>query len=62
MIDGRVVRGPCGGHMSLLNSNSSLVDRTWINWRPGGPRRGKRETVGWEGRGVACGKLAPSRV
>jgi hypothetical protein len=39
-----------------------LVDRTWLNWRPGGALRLKVETTGWEGQGVLCGKPAPSRL
>jgi hypothetical protein len=35
-----------------LNSNFGLVDRTWLNWRPGGALRWKVETAGWDGRGV----------
>jgi hypothetical protein len=35
-----------------LNLNSGLVDRTRLNWRPGGALWWKVETVGWKGRGV----------
>jgi hypothetical protein len=34
----------------------------WLNWRLGGARRWKGETVGWEGHGVVCGKPVPSRL
>jgi hypothetical protein len=37
-------------------------DSSWLNWRPGGAPRWKEEIVGWEGRGVVCGKLAPARL
>jgi hypothetical protein len=57
-VDGR----PRGGHRPFLNSNSNLVDRTWINKRPGGARRWKGETVGREGRRVVCRKPTPSRM
>jgi hypothetical protein len=40
--------------IGLLNSNFSLVDRTWLNCRPDGALRCKVETVGLEGRGVVC--------
>jgi hypothetical protein len=43
-------------------SNSNLVDRFWINWRPDGPLGGKGMTIDWEGRRVVCGKSAPSRL
>jgi hypothetical protein len=39
-----------------------LVDRTWLNWRPGGALMLKVETTGWEGQGVLCGKPAPPRL
>jgi hypothetical protein len=39
-----------------------LIDATWLNWRSGGVLRWKVETASWEGRGVVCGKLAPSRL
>jgi hypothetical protein len=45
-----------------LNSNSSLVGRLWLNWRPGGALRWKVETIGREGRGVVCEKPAPPRL
>jgi hypothetical protein len=45
-----------------LNSNFGLVGRTWLNWRPGEALRWKVETTSWEGRGVVCGKSAPSRL
>jgi hypothetical protein len=35
-----------------------LVDKVWINWRPGGALMWKGETTGWKGRGVVCGKSA----
>jgi hypothetical protein len=62
MVDDSVIGRPRGGHRSLLNSNSILINRTWINWRPGGALRWKGETVGWEHGGVVCGKLAPLRL
>jgi hypothetical protein len=37
----------------------SLVDGTWLNWRPDEALRWKVETTDWEGRGVVCGKPAP---
>jgi hypothetical protein len=45
-----------------LKLNSVLLVRLWLNWRPGWHLGGKGRTVGWEGRGVVCGKLAPSRM
>jgi hypothetical protein len=34
----------------------------WITWDQVGPLGGKRRTIGWEGQGVICGKLAPLRL
>jgi hypothetical protein len=45
-----------------LNSNFGLVGRTWLNWRLGGALRWKAEIIGWEGRGVLCGKPSPPRL
>jgi hypothetical protein len=39
-----------------------LVDKAWLNWRPGGALRWKVEIVDWEGRRVVCGKPAPPRL
>jgi hypothetical protein len=52
-------------HMAVigsLNLNFGLIDRTWLNWRPGEALRWKVETAGWEGRGVVCEKPAPPRL
>jgi hypothetical protein len=38
-----------------------LVDKAWLNWRPGGALRWKVETTGWEGQGVVSDKPAPPR-
>jgi hypothetical protein len=48
--------------IDFLNLNSGLVDRTWLNWTPGGAFRWKVETASWEGQGVVCGNLAPPRL
>jgi hypothetical protein len=42
--------------------NSDLAGGLWLNWRPGGARRWKGETVSWEGQGVVSRKPAPSRL
>jgi hypothetical protein len=61
MVEGRVVERSHGGHR-FLKLNFGLSDRFWLTWRPGGALRWKVETVGWEGRGVICGKPAPLRL
>jgi hypothetical protein len=43
----------------FLNSNIETFGRLWLNWRPGGTLRWQVKTVGWEGRGVVCGKSTP---
>jgi hypothetical protein len=48
-------------HLATIGSYTQhfgLVDRTWLNWRPGGALRWKMETAGWEGQGVVCDKPA----
>jgi hypothetical protein len=45
-----------------LNLNFGTFGRAWLNWRSGGDLRWKLETIGWEGRGVVWGKLAPPRL
>jgi hypothetical protein len=45
-----------------LNLSFGLVDSLWLNWRLGRALRWKVKTVGWEGREVECGKLAPPRL
>jgi hypothetical protein len=40
----------------------AAIGRSYLNWRPDGALRWKVETVGWEGRGVGCGKPTPSRL
>jgi hypothetical protein len=39
-----------------------LVDKVWLNWRPGRAFRWKVETTSWKGRRVVCGKLTPPRL
>jgi hypothetical protein len=46
----------------LLTQKLWLDGKTWLNWRSGGALRWKGETISWEGRGVICGKPAPSRL
>jgi hypothetical protein len=48
--------------IGFLNSNIGLFGSSWLNWRPGGTLRWKVKTVGWEGQGVVCEKLEPSRL
>jgi hypothetical protein len=51
--------------MAAIGSNTQhfgLVDRTWLNYRPGGTLRWKVEITSWEGRGVVCGKPTPPRL
>jgi hypothetical protein len=45
-----------------LNLNFRTFVRSWLNWRPGRALRWKVKTIGWEGRGVVCGKLTPLRL
>jgi hypothetical protein len=45
-----------------LNLNLEIFGRFWGNLRPGGPLRWKVKTIGWEGRGVVCGKSTPPRL
>jgi hypothetical protein len=56
-----VVGRPHDGHMFLKLNFGLLVD-LWLNWRSGGALRWKVKTVGWEGRGVVCRKLTPSKL
>jgi hypothetical protein len=52
-------------HMAAIDSFKLKLWFSWwimVNWRPGGARRWKGETISWEGQGVVCGKLAPSRL
>jgi hypothetical protein len=52
-------------HMADIGSlNLKLWSSWWImdNLISDGTRRWKRDTVGWEGRGVVCGKSVPSRL
>jgi hypothetical protein len=48
--------------IGFLNLNFDLIDGLWLNWRPSGALRWKVKTVDSEGRGVVCGKPAPSRL
>jgi hypothetical protein len=48
--------------IGLFNSNSNLVDRTWIIWRPSGALRWKVETTGRDGRGMIHEKPTPPRL
>jgi hypothetical protein len=61
MVDGRVVEIPRGGHR-FFKTQLWLIGALWLNWRPGGTLRSKWETVGWEGRGVVCGKPELSSI
>jgi hypothetical protein len=45
-----------------LNLNFGTFSRLWLNWRPNEALTWKMETVGREGRGVVCEKLAPPRL
>jgi hypothetical protein len=45
-----------------LTLNIGTFGRLWLHWRPGGALRWKVKTVGWEGRGVVCGKPAPFKA
>jgi hypothetical protein len=45
-----------------LNLKFGTFGRLWLNWRPGEALRWKVETIGQEGWGVVCGKLAPPRL
>jgi hypothetical protein len=51
-----------GMTIGSLNLNFGLMDDLWLNWRPGMALRWNIKTVGWEGRGVVCGKPALSRL
>jgi hypothetical protein len=42
----------------FCSDGNELID----NLRLGGALRWKEETADWEGRGVVCGKTAPSRL
>jgi hypothetical protein len=46
----------------LNTQHLGLVDKVWLNWRPGGALRWKGETTGWEGQEVVCGKPIPPRL
>jgi hypothetical protein len=46
----------------FLKLKIGLIDGLCLNWRPDGALRWKVETTGWEGRGVVCEKLAPTRL
>jgi hypothetical protein len=39
-----------------------LISETWLKWTPDEAFGWKRETAGWEGRRVVCGKPAPLRL
>jgi hypothetical protein len=41
---------------------SSIYNYWMDNLRPGGALRFKVETIGWKGRGMVCGKMAPPRL
>jgi hypothetical protein len=47
--------------LESLKLSLGVVGVPWLKWGPGGAHRWKEKTVGWEGRGVECGKTAPSR-
>jgi hypothetical protein len=45
-----------------LNLSFGTFGRSCLNWRPGGALTWKVEAIGWECRGVGCGKPTPSRL
>jgi hypothetical protein len=48
------------GHFNT--QHLGLVDKVWLNCRPGRALRWKGETAGWEGWGVVYRKPAPPRL
>jgi hypothetical protein len=40
MVDGRVVERPRDGHMFFKTQLFSLINGTWLKWRPDGTTRG----------------------
>jgi hypothetical protein len=52
-------------HVAAIDSlklHFGTFGKFWLNWRLGEVLRWKVETIGWEGQGVVCQKLAPPRL